>query len=87
MVTATRSWAIAFSPDQRFLYVGDGANKKVWILDRESLNVLGSFGTGGRAGGQFLIVHALVVDSRGNIYVGETVDNNRVQRFNFMGMR
>jgi sugar lactone lactonase YvrE len=79
--------SIAFSPDERFVYVGDGANKKVWILERDSLNIVGSFGSGGRAGGQVLIVHTLAVDSKGNVYVGETVDNNRVQRFNFVGLR
>ena len=81
--------ALGFSPDrdQRFLYVADGANKKVRILRRSDLKILGSFGRGGRAGGQLLIAHALVVDSKGNIYVGETIDNNRIQRFNFVGMR
>lgn len=79
--------AIGFSPDQRFLYVADGANKKIWILRRDDLKILGSFGTGGRAGGQLLIAHALAVDSSGNVYVGETIDNNRVQRFKFMGLR
>jgi DNA-binding beta-propeller fold protein YncE len=81
--------ALAFSPDreQRFLYVADGANKKVWILQRNDLRILGSFGTGGRGGGQLLIAHALAVDSKGNIYVGETINNNRVQRFRFTGMR
>jgi DNA-binding beta-propeller fold protein YncE len=81
--------ALAFSADedQRFLYVGDGANKKVWILRRDDLKILGSFGYGGKGGGQFMIVHALTVDSNGNVYVGETRDNNRVQRFKFVGMR
>ena len=27
-------WDVAFSPDQRLLYVADGHDKKVWILDR-----------------------------------------------------
>ena len=81
--------AIAFSPEaeQRFLYVGDGANKKVWILRRETLETVGSFGRGGRGGGEFLVVHALAVDAEGNVYVGETVNNNRVQKFRFVGMR
>ena len=81
--------AIAFSADkdQRFVYVADGANKKVWILQRADLRVLGSFGHGGRGAGQFLIAHALVVDSAGNIYVGETINNNRVQKFKYIGMR
>jgi hypothetical protein len=79
---------IAFSPDpeQRFLYVGDGSNKKVHILRRSDMKIVGSFGRGGREGGRFGVIHALVADSHGNLYVGETVDNNRVQRFVFTGM-
>jgi hypothetical protein len=75
--------AIGFSTDkaQQFLYVGDGANKKVWILRRSNLATVGSFGHGGRGGGQFLVVHALAVDAGGNVYVGETRNNNRVQKF------
>lgn len=81
--------AIGFSPDkdQRFLYVADGPNHKVWILRRDDLTTLGFFGSGGRAGGQFVLAHTLGVDSKGNVYVGETVDGNRVQKFKFMGMR
>ena len=82
-------FAIGFSPvnDQRFIYVADGANKKVWIVQRDDLQVVGSFGTGGRGGGQFLVTHALAVDSEGNVYVGESAGGNRVQKFTFMGMR
>jgi DNA-binding beta-propeller fold protein YncE len=80
-------YAIDFSPDQEFVYVADGTNKKIWILRRKDLAVLGSFGSGGRGGGQFMVIHAMVTDAKGNIYVGETVDNNRVQRFNFKGMK
>jgi DNA-binding beta-propeller fold protein YncE len=81
--------AIGLSSDaeQEFLYVGDGTNKKVWILRRDDLSIVGSFGHGGRGGGQFLIVHTLAVDFEGNIYVGETRNNNRVQKFKFVGMR
>ena len=38
---------IDFSPDQTFLYVADGANQKVWILRRDQLRVVGSFGERG----------------------------------------
>jgi hypothetical protein len=83
------AFAIAFSPDpeQRFLYLGDASDKKIWILNRSDLSILGAFGTPGREGGRFLAIHAMATDSKGNLYVGETIDNNRVQRFIFKGMR
>lgn len=82
------TFAIALSPDpeQRFVYLGDGSDKKIFILRRSDLKILGSFGTGGREGGRFMLIHAMVTDSHGNLYVGETVDNNRVQRFVFLGL-
>jgi hypothetical protein len=79
--------AIGLSPDQQFLYLADGVNKKVWILRRSDLTVLGSFSSGGRMGGQVMIAHALGVDSKGNVYVGETINTNRVQKFRYVGMR
>lgn len=81
--------ALAFSPDrqQRFIYVADPSNKKVWILRHSDMKIIGSFGTGGREGGRFMEVHTLAVDSHGNVYTGETVGNNRVQRFVLTGMQ
>jgi len=83
------AFAIAFSadPEQRFLYMGDGTEKKIWILNRSDLSILGSFGTAGHEGGRVMNVHAIATDSRGNLYVGETVNNNRVQRFLFKGLQ
>jgi hypothetical protein len=69
------------------MYVSDGTNKKIWIVRRSDFKILGSFGHGGRQGGQFETIHVLAVDSNGNIYAGETLSGNRVQRFLFAGMR
>jgi DNA-binding beta-propeller fold protein YncE len=74
-------WDVAFSPDQRQLYVADGHDKKVWILDRTSLDTVGSFGEGGRYPGQFYGVGSIAVDSKGNVYTGETYEGKRVQKF------
>jgi len=81
-------WDIAFSrdPEQRYLYVADGSNMKVHIVDRQSLNVLTSFGDGGRQPGQFLAVHSVATDSRGNLYTTETYEGKRVQKFLFKGI-
>jgi DNA-binding beta-propeller fold protein YncE len=81
-------WDVAFSadPQQRYLYVADGMNQKVWILDRQSLDVLMSFGDGGRQPGQFYAVHSIATDSKGNLYTGETLQGKRVQKFLFKGV-
>jgi DNA-binding beta-propeller fold protein YncE len=74
-------WDIAFSPDQKLLYVADGHDKKIWILDRATLNTIGSIGSGGRYPGQFYGVGSVAVDSKGNIYTGENLEGKRVQKF------
>jgi DNA-binding beta-propeller fold protein YncE len=74
-------WDIAFSPDQRVLFVADGHDKKIWMLDRTSLETIGSFGDGGRYPGLFYGVGSVAVDSKGNVYTGETFDGKRVQKF------
>lgn len=82
-------WDIAFSPDpeQRFMYVADGKNMKVYIFDRKSLTLLTSFGDGGRQPGQFFGVHNIAVDSKGNIYTTETYEGKRLQKFVNRGLR
>jgi DNA-binding beta-propeller fold protein YncE len=81
-------WDIAFSrdPQQRYLYLADGKNEKVYVMDRQSLEVLTSCG-GGRQPGQFFAVHSIATDSRGNIFTTETYEGKRVQRFVYRGMR
>jgi sugar lactone lactonase YvrE len=80
---------IAFSPDtrQRFMYIADNMNKRVWIVARESLAILGHFGEGGNHGGQFNMPHSIATDSAGNIYVTETLEGKRIQRFLFTGVK
>jgi DNA-binding beta-propeller fold protein YncE len=81
-------WDIAFSkdPQQKFIYLADGENDKVHIIDRDSLEVLTSFGDGGRQPGQFYGVHSIATDSKGNIYTTETYRGQRVQKFVYKGM-
>jgi hypothetical protein len=81
-------WDIAFSKDaqQTYLYVTDGENGRVHILDRQSLEVLTSFGEGGRQPGEFYGVHSIATDSKGNIYTTETYRGQRLQKFTYRGM-
>jgi len=81
-------WDLAFSPDpqQKFIYVADGENGRVHILDRDSLTVLTSFGEGGRQPGEFYGVHSIATDSKGNIFTTETYRGQRVQKFVYKGL-
>lgn len=76
-------WDLAVSPyeEGRWLFVADGQNMKVWILERETLATVGSFGRGGRQAGQFDWVHNLAVDSQGNLYTSEVNNGRRIQKF------
>jgi DNA-binding beta-propeller fold protein YncE len=76
-------WDIAFSkdPQQKYIFLADGSNEQIHILDRESLQVLTSFGDGGRQPGEFYAVHSIAADSKGNIFTTETYRGQRVQKF------
>src|SRR5688572_30332718 len=41
-----------FSPDQKFVYVADGANQRVWILRRDEMRIVDWFGERGAGAGQ-----------------------------------
>ncbi len=82
------TWDIAFSkdPEQKFIYLADGKNMKVYIIERETMEILTSFGDGGRQPGLFFAVHSIATDSDGNIYTTETYEGKRVQKFVYMGL-
>jgi DNA-binding beta-propeller fold protein YncE len=81
-------WDIAFSkdPQQKYIYLADGSNEKVYIIDRESMEILTSFGDGGRQPGEFYAVHSIATDSKGNIFTTETYRGQRIQKFLYKGL-
>jgi NHL repeat len=82
------SWDIAFSTDpaQRFMIMPDGTNERAWIVDRASLKIVGQFGSGGRWAGQFYGAHNIAIDSHGNVFITESYEGKRVQRFVYGGL-
>jgi DNA-binding beta-propeller fold protein YncE len=77
------AFSVAFSPDaaQRVLYLADAGNGRVHLYDRATLTETGSIGRIGRYAGQFIFLHALAVDSQGNLYTAEVGTGRRVQKF------
>ncbi|PWU00445.1 MAG: hypothetical protein C5B51_25150 [Terriglobia bacterium] len=68
-------------PQQKYMYVADETNNKVWILDHAMGKTLGSFGSNGKYAGQFHWINAIGTDTRGNIYTGEVEQAKRIQKF------
>ena len=81
-------WDLAFSrdPQQRYLFVVDGMNSRVYTVLRDTLEVVASFGDGGRQAGQFYGVHSIAIDSKGNLYTTETWEGKRLQKFVYRGI-
>ncbi len=81
-------WDVAFSRDaaQKYMYMADGKNERVYVMDRQSLDILTTFGDGGRQPGQFFAVHSIATDSKGNLYTTETYEGKRIQKFAYKGI-
>lgn len=84
----THGFALSRDPAQRYLYVADGSNKAVHIVDRQTLALLDSIG--GHAGHnarEFFHIHSIGgPDSKGNLYFGEVNDGQRYYRYLLTGM-
>jgi hypothetical protein len=77
--------ALSVDPDQRFVYVADGSNERIAILERMSLEEIGHIGGPGRKAGEFFHLHSLGVDPEGNLVTGES-QGYRVQKFVYKGL-
>src|SRR5207244_2516606 len=76
-------WWILFSRDkaQKYMYVADGLNEVIWTLDRESGQTLSGFGRLGHMAGEFTFLHTIAMNSKGDLFIGETFGGRRVEKF------
>jgi hypothetical protein len=77
------AWTMVFSndPEQRLIYLMNGRREEVHIIDHASGEILSTFGRPGHQLGAFTHGHTIAIDSKNNLYVGETHTGRRVQRF------
>jgi len=66
--------------------LSDGANEKIHILLRDTLQEVANFGDGGRQPGQFLRRTQHRDRLEGNIYTTETYRGQRLQKFVYKGL-
>ena len=81
-------YAFAVSPDkdQTYLYVVDGSNKAIRVLNRKTLEIISS--VGGHAGHnarEFFHIHSIAADSKGNLFLGEVNNGMRYYKYAFKG--
>lgn len=72
---------------QKYIDVADANNDNVWLMDKATAKMFGALGRcgflpcPGHGPAQFSTSHTLANDSKGNIYVAETIDGRRIQKF------
>jgi len=76
-------WDLVLSEDraQRYIFVADGANNQIVVVDRTSGETLSRFSRAGRMAGELKWVHNMAIDSRGNLYTAEVGTGRRAQKF------
>lgn len=82
--TAGSAWDLRFTndPDQTYFFEIDGGNEIMHTMERVSGAIVANLGEPGHQGGtQFTFLHSNTVDSKGNVYTGETINGRRVQKF------
>lgn len=72
---------LSHDPAQKYMYVADGANGRIYILNRSDGAVVGAFGRTGRMAGEFKWIHNIAIDRDGNLYTSEVGFGRRVQKF------
>ena len=79
-------WDLVLSedPQQRFIFMADGANGQIVTLTRDSGDAVTQWGRHGRQPGQFKWVHNIAIDSKGNLYTAEVGFGRRAQKFRRM---
>lgn len=85
------AWDIGFAPDGKFLYVADGSNFRIWSLDLETLDVLGSTSVHEEYENEvnrplvYTLVHRFWVEPNGDLLLACV--NRGLRRLRFEGVR
>jgi len=81
--TAGSAWDLRFTNDamQTYMIEVDGGNEVLHTMTRALGTIVSSLGQPGHQAGQFTFLHSNAIDSKGNVYTGETINGRRIQKF------
>lgn len=91
VLTTGSVWDIGFSPDETYMYVADGANYRIWIVELESFEILGSttvhteYENNQNLPIHYELVHRFAVQPDGDLLLACV--NRGVMRLEFLGIR
>ncbi|MGE5638746.1 MAG: hypothetical protein ACM30H_01515 [Clostridia bacterium] len=76
-------WDLVLSedPGQKYIFIADGANNQMLVIDRATGRTLSRFSRPGRMAGEVKWVHNMAIDSKGNLYTAEVGTGRRAQKF------
>jgi sugar lactone lactonase YvrE len=77
----TNDLAFSNDPEQSYVFTSDVGAGTVWMLNRASGRIVSGIGSVGHHAGQFVGVHTMATDSKGNLYVSEGGGGRRTQKF------
>ncbi len=66
------------------MYIANGADNNIAIVDRVSGEVISKFGRPGLMSGDFTDPHSIAVNSKGDIIVGEVPHGGKIQMWRFV---
>ena len=81
------SFAVSLDKEQKLLFVLDGSNKAIRVLNRQTLEIVSNIG--GHAGHnarEFFHAHSIAEDSKGNLFIGEVNNGQRYYKYAFKGV-
>ena len=81
--TAGSAWDLRFTNDamQMYMIEVDGGNEVLHTMSRVLGTIVSDVGQPGHQAGQFTFLHSNAIDSKGNVYTGETINGRRIQKF------
>jgi DNA-binding beta-propeller fold protein YncE len=78
---STFDFVFSLDAQQKYMFLADGTNDQVHVIERETGKEVSAFGRPGRYAGQFLVLHNIGIDSKGNLYTAEVGTGKRAQKF------
>lgn len=69
-------------PAQTWMFISDIGSMHLWVMNRATGNIVSGIGQPGRNAGDLAVPHNMAIDSKGNIYIAETLGGGRrLQKF------